>query len=110
MATKARRSSGKKKRSATRGGSKPTAKRGAAKKKGASKKSVGRKRPTARRNQSTKGSQPKKASRSPIARAQRVAREVIEQATVAVNAGMETLKDLGGDLAERVRSGTPTTS
>jgi hypothetical protein len=44
--------------------------------------------------------------RSPVARVKRVTREVVQQATVAVSSGVETLKDLGGNLVERVRSAT----
>jgi hypothetical protein len=41
---------------------------------------------------------------SPVARVKRVTREVVQQASVAVSAGVETLKDLGGNLVDRVRS------
>lgn len=40
-----------------------------------------------------------------MARVKRVTREVVQQATVAVSAGVETLKDLSGNLVDRVRSG-----
>jgi len=46
----------------------------------------------------------KKATRRGSAtRVKRVAREVVQQAQVAVAAGMETLKDFGENLMERVR-------
>jgi hypothetical protein len=34
----------------------------------------------------------------------RVTREVVQQASIAVSAGIDTLKDLGGSLVDRVRS------
>jgi hypothetical protein len=43
------------------------------------------------------------AKRLPVARVKRVTREVVEQATGAVSAGMDTLKDFGENLVNRVR-------
>lgn len=54
-------------------------------------KSAAKRRPAARKQ-------------SPVARVKRVTREVVQQATVAVSAGVETLRDLGGNLVDRVRS------
>jgi hypothetical protein len=52
-----------------------------------------------------KSPSPAKRSRSsPVARVKRVTREVVEQATTAVTTGVETLKDLGENIAGRVRS------
>lgn len=88
MATKAKKASARKKtaRSTSR-----AAKRGAATK---------RRKPTmragARKAVSTR--------KSPVARVKSVTREVVQQATVAVTAGVETLKDLGGQLVDRVRA------
>ena len=42
--------------------------------------------------------------RAPAARVKRVAREVVQQATGAVNAGVETLRDIGENIMERVRA------
>lgn len=39
-----------------------------------------------------------------MARVKRVTREVVQQATVAVSAGVETLKDVGENLLDRVRT------
>lgn len=66
----------------------------------------------AKRGSARKSAPRKKAARrSPVARVKRVTREVVEQAQVAVAAGVETLKDLGENLMERVRtSTTPTTA
>jgi hypothetical protein len=44
-----------------------------------------------------------RSKQSPVARVKRVTREVVQQATVAVTAGVETLKDVGGGLVDRVR-------
>ena len=44
-----------------------------------------------------------RSKQSPVARVKRVTREVVHQAGAAVSAGVETLKDFGGDLVERVR-------
>jgi len=39
-----------------------------------------------------------------VARVKRVTREVVQQATVAVSSGVETLRDLGENLVDRVRT------
>jgi hypothetical protein len=52
----------------------------------------------------TKRRSPKRSKQSPVARVKRVTREVVQQATVAVTAGVETLKGLGGNLVDRVRA------
>ena len=44
----------------------------------------------------------KKSSRSPLARVKRVAQEVAQQATTAVAQGVETLKEIGENIVERV--------
>ena len=44
----------------------------------------------------------KAPSRSPLARVKRVAQEVAHQASAAVSSGVETLKDLGESIVERV--------
>ena len=84
-----------KKRGATRGraGKRATARRGAASKARSSKKSPAK-------NRSAKRS----SRQSPVARVRRVTREVVQQAQVAVAAGVETLKDLGGNLVDRMRT------
>jgi hypothetical protein len=102
MARKTRKSSarkksgGAKKRGATRGraGKRATARRGAASKsRSSSKKRQAKSRPA------------KRSSRqSPVARVRRVTREVVQQAQVAVAAGVETLRDLGGNLVDRMRT------
>ena len=62
-------------------------------------------RKAAPRRAAAKKSAPKKAAaprrKSPVARVKRVTREVVQQAGVAMAAGVETLKDLGGQLVER---------
>lgn len=86
MARKSAKASSRRTSASKRGGRKMAAKRGSARK-----------------------SAPKKtARRSPVARVKRVTREVVEQAQVAVAAGVETLKDLGENLMERVRPSTTT--
>ena len=45
-----------------------------------------------------------RSKQSPVARVKRVTREVVQQATVAVTAGVETLKGFGENLVDRVRS------
>ena len=57
-----------------------------------------RSRPAAKR----RGARARK--QSPVARVKRVTREVVQQASVAVAAGVETLKDLGENIVDRVRS------
>jgi hypothetical protein len=44
----------------------------------------------------------KNRRQSAVARVKRVTREVVAQASTAVSAGVETIKDLGENLAERV--------
>ena len=46
----------------------------------------------------------KKRTSSPIARVTRVMKEVAQQATSAVSEGMETVKEMGENLVERVTS------
>lgn len=96
------------KRSASaRGGAKRAGmKRGAAKRSGA--KRGGMKRAGAKKSASRRGaaSQSRSTTRSPVARVKRVTREVVQQATTAVSSGVETLRDLGGNLVDRVRSAT----
>ena len=84
-------------------------KSGAAKKRGAARGGAG-KRSAVRRAAATKSRRSsgkrsaKRSSQSPVARVRRVTREVVQQATVAVAAGVETLKDLGGNLVDRMRT------
>jgi hypothetical protein len=42
--------------------------------------------------------------RGTVARVKRVTQEVVQQAAVAVTSGIDTLRDLGGNLLDRVRS------
>jgi hypothetical protein len=74
-------------------------KRGSTAKRGmkASGRSVTKVRVTTRRSPVARPKQ------SPVARVKRVTREVVQQASVAVTAGVATLRDLGGELVERVR-------
>jgi hypothetical protein len=51
---------------------------------------------------SAKRASAKKRSANPLARVKRVAQEVAQQATTAVTEGVETLKELGENLVERV--------
>ena len=44
------------------------------------------------------------ARKSTVSRVKRVTREVVQQATGAVSAGVETLRDLGEQLVDRVRA------
>jgi hypothetical protein len=46
----------------------------------------------------------KSGRRSPIARVGRVAKEVAQQATTVVSEGVETLKELGENIVDRVTS------
>jgi hypothetical protein len=62
-----------------------------------------RKRP-AKRASGSGSSGSARRRQSPVARVKRVTREVVQQAQVAVTAGVETLRDLGENLVERVRS------
>jgi hypothetical protein len=61
---------------------------------------------SASRKRASAGSKRGKA-RAAVARVGRVTREVVQQAQGAVVAGMETLKDLGETLVERVRPQEP---
>lgn len=85
MATKAKKSARKKTTRTTprRSGAKKTTMRASAKKRPAAK--------TTRR-------------KSTVARVKAVATEVVHQAQVAMAAGVETLRDLGGNLADRVKA------
>jgi hypothetical protein len=107
MATKKRKSPAKKKSS--RAGKKrvSAAKRGssrAAGRKTASKSAARRRKATASRSQAKSRKAASARRSSPVARVKRVTREVVQQAGVAVSAGMETLRDLGENLVDRVRS------
>jgi hypothetical protein len=108
MATR-KKSSGRKKsaRAGKRGAKRSGMKKGGARK--ASRKAGGAKR-------SAKRSAPKRSSArrsskkrtgggsSPMARVKRVTREVVQQATAAVTAGVETVRDVGENLVDRVRT------
>ena len=83
MARKSAKSSSRKASASKRGGRKMAAKRGSARKSAPRKKT---------------------ARRSPVARVKRVTREVVEQAQTAMAAGVETLKDFGENLMDRVRT------
>jgi hypothetical protein len=61
------------------------------------------KRVTARRKSAPKAAA-RPARKTQVARVKRVAREVAHQAAVAVTAGVETLKDIGENLMDRVRA------
>lgn len=82
----------------------PASKRGARKsasaRKGASARKSAPRRPAARKSPARKST----GRRAQVARVKRVAREVVQQAQGAVVAGVETLKDLGENLMERVRA------
>ena len=91
--------SGTKSRSAKRGAApkKASAKRPAIKKKSAKRPAV--KKSAAKR--SPAGGQ-QAASPSPIARVTRVAKEVAQQASSAMTEGIETVKEFGGSIVDRV--------
>jgi hypothetical protein len=106
MATR-KKSSGRKKsaRAAKRGGAKRGAKRGTKRggmKTSATRNSAARSRPSPKRSTSRRSSAKRRGGQSPMARVKRVAREVAQQATAAVSAGVETVKDLGENLVDRV--------
>jgi hypothetical protein len=67
-----------------------------------------RKRPAAKSRKRTaakrRSASPKRSKQSPVARVKRVTREVVQQASTAVSAGVETLRDLGENIVDRVRS------
>jgi hypothetical protein len=104
MAKKARKSARKKssagKRGSARKASRGTRKAGGAKRRAAARKGAA-KRGGAKRRAATRKAP---AKQSQMARVKRVTREVVQQAGVAVSAGVETLKDLGENLVERARS------
>lgn len=110
MATKAKKRARKKTtRSAGKRGSATRARAGAKRsaRKSASGRAGARKsagRAAARRKTSAKKGKARK--QSTVARVKRVAREVMQQATGAVTAGVETLKEAGGNLVERARPAT----
>jgi len=95
MATKARKSSVKK-------SARTAKKRGSARKR--SMRASARKGASKKRGSATQRRSPARAVKQSVARVKRVTREVVHQASVAVSAGVETLKDLGGNLVDRVRS------
>jgi hypothetical protein len=96
-----------KKASAKKKSARSSMKRGSARK-GARKSA---KRSPAKKSRRSAAPRRKAAGRqSPVARVKRVTREVVQQATVAVTAGVETLKDLGENLVDRVRTSTGPTS
>jgi hypothetical protein len=69
-------------------------------KKGGSKR--GRKSSRAKGGARRRSAAKKSRRQSAVARVKRVTREVVAQASTAVSAGVETIKDLGENLAERV--------
>jgi hypothetical protein len=89
MARKARRPARKKSTSGKKRGTAKKSRRMASSRKASS----ASRRSTSRRTKS-----------SPVARVKRVTREVVHQAAVAVSSGVETLKDIGGNLVDRVRT------
>lgn len=113
MATRAKKSRGKSgAKTAKRSGS--SARRGPAlKKKSAKKKKAPAKRAAAKKAKKApkrasakkaviKRPAAKKPSRNPITRVTRVAKEVAQQASTAVSEGVETLKEFGESLVDRV--------
>jgi hypothetical protein len=74
-----------------------------AKKRAGARKSATRKMASPARKSAPRKAASRKPSR--VARVKRVTQEVVQQATVAVSAGVETLKDFGGNLMDRVRNG-----
>ena len=80
-------------------------KRGSAKKSAAKRPAVtnsAAKRSAAKKNNSTAAKKP--ARRSPMSRVTRVAKEVAQQATTAVTGGLETVKEFGESIVDRVTS------
>jgi hypothetical protein len=68
-----------------------------------------KKKKAAPKKSAVKRAAPKRASvksaaptRSPLVRVKEVAQEVVQQATTAVTEGVETLKDFGGTIVDRV--------
>jgi IS5 family transposase len=108
----------KKKSSAKRKAGRSAMKRGSARKggkraaarRGSSRGSAAKKgRSAARRSRSKRpATKPSVGTRSgrqaAVARVKRVTREVMQQATDAMSAGVETLRDLGGNIVDRVRT------
>lgn len=86
------------KRGASR--SRSAAKRGGAKRRGSAKRGGAKRRST---RSSAKRSRARRST-SPVARVKRVTQEVAQQAVTAVTAGVETLRDFGGNLVDRVRN------
>ena len=102
MATKAKKSARRKSGRPGKAGS--SARRRKTMKKSSAKKSSA-KRGSARRSAAKRSRPAAKKSRrqSAVGRVKRVTREVAQQATAAVTAGVETLRDLGENFVERVR-------
>ena len=104
MAKKARKSAAKKssrsagKRGSARKKSMGGARKGSMKKRGSAKRSTA-KRPAKRAAR-------RSTTQSRVNRVKRVTREVVHQAGVAMSAGVESLKDIGGNLVDRVRATT----
>jgi hypothetical protein len=92
----------KSKRSPAKKSARSAKKRGAARKRGMQA-SAGRNRSKVTAS-AKRRSAPRARKQSPVARVKRVTREVVQQATVAVSAGVETLKDFGENLVDRVRA------
>jgi hypothetical protein len=89
MRRSARKGAGKR-ASARKGGKRASARKGASKKKSSMAK---RRRPATKK---------RSRGQAAVARVKRVTREVVQQASGAVSAGVESLKDLGENLADRV--------
>lgn len=68
------------------------------------KRAGGAKKGRSRSSGSRTASSRKAAGASPVARVKRVTQEVVQQAAVAVTSGMETLRDIGGNIIDRVRN------
>ncbi len=58
----------------------------------------------AKRGRKRTASARKTGGGSPVARVKRVTQEVVQQAAGAVTSGMETLRDIGGNIMDRVRN------
>lgn len=100
MATKAKKASARKKTArSTRG-----TKRSASTKSRKTTMRAGSRKSTTMRAGTRKTGSSSNGRKSAAARVKRVTREVVQQATVAVAAGVETLKDLGEQLVDRVRA------
>jgi hypothetical protein len=90
------------KRKMARKSAKSSRKSGAAKRGKSARKGASARKSTARKTAPRRSPARKNPSRG--ARVKRVAQEVVQQAQGAVVAGVETLKDLGENLMERVRT------